>query len=58
MDRRKMTAKEMRDSLVEELGLSSDEAAHMLVDMGEIDSVDHYDLLSDKEVARVYGEIR
>ena len=33
-----------------------DDAAHMLVDAGEIDSTQHYDLLSEKERLRVFGE--
>lgn len=41
---------------MDEMGLTQDEAAHMLVDMGEIDSDDHADLLTDAERMRVYGE--
>lgn len=52
-----MTAKEKQQSLVKEgVAGSMDEAAHMLVDMGEITSVDHYDLLSEKERDRIYGK--
>lgn len=32
-----------------------DEAAHFLADMGEIDSSDHEELLSEEEAERVYG---
>ena len=39
----------------EEMGTSTDEAAHMLVDMGEIDSSTHAELLSDSESERIYG---
>jgi hypothetical protein len=49
-------AKELQEILVAE-GMCSDpdEAAHFLVDMGEIDSTQHEELLSDKERERVYG---
>jgi len=50
-----MTPEQKRDALVAEMGLTPDEAAHMLVDMGEIDSADHADLLSDEEAERIYG---
>ena len=51
-----MTAKEKQEALVKEgVAGSMDEAAHMLVDMGEIDSTDHEELLSEKERERVYG---
>jgi hypothetical protein len=40
----------------DEAGISSDDAAHMLVDMGEIDSTEHAELLSDEERKRVYGD--
>jgi hypothetical protein len=46
----------MLQALMEEGGLSRDEAAHMLVDAGEIDSSDHADLLTPEERERVYGE--
>lgn len=32
-----------------------DEACHMLVDMGEINSTQHAELLSPKESERIYG---
>ena len=35
---------------------SQDEAAHFLVDAGEIDSTEHAELLSDAERQRVYGD--
>ena len=49
-------AKELQEILVAE-GMCSDEdeAAHFLVDCGEIDSTQHEELLSDKERERVYG---
>ncbi len=50
-----MTPKEMQDALVEEMGMTSDQAAHFLYDCGEIDSTDHAELLSDAECERVYG---
>lgn len=50
-----MTPKEKQDALVKEMGLTSDEAAHMLVDMGEISSSEHEELLSDEEAERIYG---
>lgn len=51
-----MTPKEMLKALMEEGGYDQDEAAHMLVDMGEINSTEHADLLTDEERRRVYGE--
>ena len=51
-----MTPEEKHKALMDEMGLTQDEAAHMLVDMGEIDSSDHADLLTDKERRRIYGE--
>jgi hypothetical protein len=51
-----MTPQEMQKALMDELNLTQDEAAHMLVDMGEIDSSDHADLLTDAERERVYGD--
>jgi hypothetical protein len=42
-------------ALMDEMGLSQDEAAHMLVDMGEIDSTEHAELLTDAERERIYG---
>lgn len=39
----------------EEMGISTDEAAHMLADMGEITSDEHCELLSDQEALRIYG---
>ena len=51
-----MTARDKQLALMNEMGLDQDEAAHMLVDMGEIDSTEHADLLTDKERQRVYGE--
>ena len=52
----KLTPKQMHKALMDEMGLSQDEAAHMLVDMGEIDSDDHADLLTDAERIRIYGD--
>jgi hypothetical protein len=52
-----MTPKKKQKALVDEgVAGTMDEAAHMLVDMGEIDSVDHADLLSDEERVRIYGQ--
>jgi hypothetical protein len=49
-------AREAQTALVKEgICRTMDEAAHMLADMGEIDSVLHEELLSDKEAERVYG---
>lgn len=50
-----MSPEEMQQALMEEMGLSQDEAAHMLIDAGEINSTDHADLLTDKERERIYG---
>lgn len=50
-----MTPEEMQKALMDEMGLTKDEAAHMLVDMGEIDSSDHEDLLTEEERKRIYG---
>jgi hypothetical protein len=49
-------AKEQQKRLVD-VGLADtmDEAAHMLVDAGEINSTQHAELLSDAERERVYG---
>lgn len=44
-----------QQALVDELGLTPDEAAHALLDMGEISESDHADLLSDEERERIYG---
>lgn len=52
----KETPQEMQAALVEEMGMTPDEAAHFLADAGEIDSVDHADLLSPEERGRVYEE--
>lgn len=49
------TPKEMQKALMDEMGLTQDEAAHMLVDMGEINSTEHADLLTEEEKERVYG---
>jgi len=38
-----------------EMGVEPDEAAHMLVDMGEITSDEHEELLSPEEATRIYG---
>lgn len=35
--------------------MDSDDAAHMLVDMGEINTFEHEELLSEKEAERIYG---
>ena len=50
-----MNPRQMQEALAEQLGITMDEAAHMLVDMGEIDSSDHEELLSEKEAERIYG---
>ena len=50
-----MTRKKLRE-LAEEWGISEDEMAHELVDMGEINSTEHAALLSKKERERVYGK--
>jgi hypothetical protein len=51
-----MTAQEKQRALVDEgMCATMDEAAHMLADMGEIDSSEHYDLLSEREAERIYG---
>lgn len=54
-----MTDKEARETqeilVAEGMCKTLDEAAHMLVDMGEIDSTQHAELLSDKEAERIYG---
>lgn len=47
---------EKQAALVKEMGLTPDEAAHMLVDAGEIDSTEHADLLSMPERKRIYGD--
>lgn len=49
------TPQEKHRALIEELGMSPDDAAHMLVDAGEIDSDQHADLLSPEEAERIYG---
>lgn len=57
MEYREMTAKEKQKTLVDGGVCSNmDEAAHFLVDSGEINSTEHAELLSDKERERVYGE--
>lgn len=48
----KVVQKEMVDF---GMAANMDEAAHMLVDAGEIDSTQHAELLSDAERERVYG---
>jgi hypothetical protein len=50
-----VTPAEKQQALVEEMGLTPDEAAHMLVDSGEIDSTEHEELLSPEEAERIYG---
>jgi len=44
-----------QELVIEGLAEDQDAAAHMLVDMGEIDSSQHAELLSDKERERIYG---
>jgi len=44
-----------QELIIEGLATDQDDAAHMLVDMGEIDSSQHAELLSDKERERIYG---
>ena len=54
-----MNEQEIRDAmkaLTDEGGMSQDEAAHMLADMGEIDSTLHAELLTPTERKRVYGD--
>jgi hypothetical protein len=52
-----LTPQEKQLALVAEGAAGSmDEAAHMLVDMGEIDSTTHADLLSPTERGKIYGE--
>lgn len=52
-----MTPTEKAQALVDH-GLCDtfDEAVHMLADMGDIDSSEHEEMLSDEEAARVYGD--
>lgn len=53
---RGMTPKEKQQAFVDGgMAGTMDEAAHMLVDMGEIDCDQHAELLSDAECERVYG---
>jgi hypothetical protein len=51
-----MTPEQMQQALVDEMGMDADEAAHFLVDAGEVDSCDHAELLSPAERERIYGE--
>jgi hypothetical protein len=52
-----MTARDKQKALVDEgVCKDMDEAAHMLVDMGEINSTEHYELLSPAERKKAYGE--
>jgi hypothetical protein len=46
----------IRGMVSEGMAKDNDEAAHMLVDMGEIDSMVHWEVLSEPERKRVYGE--
>jgi len=39
----------------DEAGISTDDAATQLLDMGEIDEAEHEALLSDAERERIYG---
>ena len=50
-------AKETIDAMIS-MGMagSRDEAVHMLVDAGEINSTQHAELLSAKERKRIYGD--
>ena len=51
-----MTARDKQRALVEHgVCADMDEAAHFLVDSGDIDSTEHEELLSTEEAARVYG---
>jgi len=51
-----LTAREMQKELVESgLAATPNEAAHMLVDCGEIDSTEHAELLSPAERDRIYS---
>jgi hypothetical protein len=50
-----MTPEEMQAALVEEEGVTPDEAADMLLDMGEIDEDDHGNLLSYEAFWEAYG---
>jgi hypothetical protein len=38
----------------DEAGISTDDAATQLLDMGEIDETEHAELLSDEERRRIY----
>jgi hypothetical protein len=51
-----LTPKQKQEQLVEH-GMADDldQAAHILYDMGEIDSSEHEELLSEKEAERIYG---
>jgi hypothetical protein len=51
-----LTPSEKLGALMEEMGLEQDEAAHFLVDAGEINSTEHAELLTDAERIRIYGE--
>lgn len=55
-----MSTKEAREAqaALVDLGFASDmdDAAHMLVDGGDIDSSTHATILSAKERERIYGE--
>jgi hypothetical protein len=50
-----LTPQEKLGAIMEEMGYDQDEAAHFLVDAGEIDSTEHADLLTPEERERVYG---
>lgn len=50
-----MTPQEKQKALVEEgMCKDLDEAAHFLLDSGEIDEDEHAEMLSDKEYRRIY----
>jgi hypothetical protein len=49
-----VTKKELQE-FATEMGMTCDEAAHFLVDCGEIDSTEHATLLSAAERKRIYG---
>jgi hypothetical protein len=50
-------AKELQEILVAEGECSTlDEAAHFLIDCGEINSTQHAEMLTPKERKRVYGD--
>jgi hypothetical protein len=47
---------ELLKEWADEAGIPTDDAAHQLLDMGEIDETEHAELLSDAERKRIYGD--